>query len=314
MPDLRNSDRLLGALWGSVVGDALGVPAEFRKRADLDENPIMGMVGGGYHRQLPGTWSDDSSLFLIALRWVPHGLPPGQFLADASRWLYAGEWTARGEVFDYGRTTAQAIDAYDRDFSQPSWGIRGKMACGNGSIMRNLPISLWHRHDHPQRLIAAANHSSAITHAEPLCQDACALHALIGQHLLLRRSLVEATQAAVEEFQASGRTIDPSLARVGDLSVFSATRDQIRSDGYVVSTLEAALWCLDRHQTFAEAVLEAVNLGEDSDTTASVVGGLAGLIHGHQAIPREWLDALANKPLLDRCFSDFIKECRNHAP
>ena len=314
MADLPLSERILGALWGSVVGDALGVPAEFMDRADLDRQPICKMVGGGHHGQPAGTWSDDTTLTLIACRWTPYGLPSCRFLQDALSWLEAGSWSAHGQCFDVGTTTRQAILSRFLCPDQATWGITGDQASGNGSLMRNLPVALWHRGEHPTNLIAAARRSSAISHAEPLCQDACAIHALIVAGLCRGQTARQATREAVLALQSTGSQIHPALSLVGDFSVFSASRDQIRSDGFVASTIEAALWCLDRYSTFQDAVLAAVNLGHDSDTTAAVVGGLAGLIHGNQAIPVQWIEELANRQLLTETFDRFIKEYRSHAP
>lgn len=293
-PPVLVRDRIIGGLVGLVVGDALGVPVEFSDRAERDRDPVRGMRGWGTHNQPVGAWSDDGALAMAhAAAFAAHGWEPRRHLEAFLAWHERGAWTAHGRVFDVGFATRRALLRFRRGYDPSEVGGRAARDNGNGSLMRILPASCWWASSPPAEAIAMAGEASALTHAHERSRLACAWHARITAGLLVRKPvsecLAEASQRLSPLVPASERAI---FAPLFDSSCLRLARDRVPSDGYVVSTLVAACWCLHRHDGFAEAVLEAVNLGGDTDTTGAVAGGLAGLRCGFSGIPRPWLQCL----------------------
>lgn len=312
-------DRIVGGLVGLVVGDALGVPVEFGDRAERDRDPVHGMRAFGTHGQPLGAWSDDGALALAhAAAFAAHGWDARRHLEAFAEWHERGAFTAHGRVFDVGRTTRQALRRFLA--GQPP-GRTGGMALrdnGNGSLMRILPASCWWAQAPIHAVVEGLGAASALTHGHIRSRLCCAWHALIAGGLLGRVPLHEGMALAA-------RLLAPRIpheeravfAPLIDSSALRWPRERIRSDGYVVSTLTAACWCLHRHDGYAAAVLEAVNLGGDTDTTAAVAGGLAGLRSGLTGIPRAWIDCLpqAGRVLaLAERFADACLACGRTAP
>lgn len=294
-------------LLGLCVGDALGVPVEFQSRERLRANPVTGVRGHGTYNQPPGTWSDDSSLaFCLA-----ESLCGGYDLRDVARrfveWLFEAKWTPHGKVFDVGGTTRDAIFRLAAGHDPATAGGNEEWSNGNGSLMRILPLAyLPADGSDPFDRVAEV---SGLTHAHPRCAIACALYARIASALLAGATPSEACALAAE--WTRGRCSDapyaeelPRFSRVLSGEIPALPEDRIESDGYVIHTLEAALWCLLRSSSYRETVLAAINLGGDTDTTAAVAGGLAGIVYGWKSIPEEWIDSLARRDdifaLLDR--------------
>jgi ADP-ribosylglycohydrolase len=295
-------DQILGGMLGLCVGDALGVPVEFRPREQLRENPVTDMTGFGTHYQPPGTWSDDSSLtFCLA-----ESLCAGYDIADIARrflgWYDHAEWTPHGKVFDVGVGTGNAINRLRRGTAPVAAGGRDQDSNGNGSLMRTLPLAFYLAHSSSAERFKAACDVSCITHAHPRAQLACVIYvemavclleglppaaALAAMRRRVQTILADSEVTYIQETAAFRRTLDMPLADLDEV--------EIASSGYVVHTLDAALWCLLTSSSYRETVLKAVNLGADTDTTGAVAGGLAGLVYGVQAIPLPWRHALARK-------------------
>lgn len=292
-PTLR--ERMIGAMVGLVVGDALGVPVEFHRREALAREPLRDMIGHGTHDQPPGTWSDDSSMALVTAASLLRGYDPKDMMAGFARWLLEDEWTPHGEVFDSGITTQQAIHRYAGG-APPPWGGEGEMDNGNGSLMRILPLALASHRLAPAAVIDRAFEVSSLTHAHVRACLCCAYYSLVLREILDGRDLAAAMRAATGHLEPRVPAAEAEvLARILDGSVIDAPRGSIRGSGYVVHCLEASLWAAGRYADYREAVLAAVNLGEDTDTTGAVTGGLVGALVGVQAIPRAWVDGLARK-------------------
>jgi ADP-ribosylglycohydrolase len=291
------SDRLTAAIVGVVVGDALGVPVEFTGREMRDRDPVTGMRGQGTWRQLPGTWSDDSSMTLVnADVLADRGWDVEGMMAGYGDWLDRSWWTARGSVFDVGNTTRQAIMYHRIHGDWRECGLDEESANGNGSLMRCMPISCWLFGRAAEEMVRLAGEASSLTHAHIRSRLCCGWHALWCDAMLGGADVRTAVLAAGARLRR--HVPEPErgpLARLLDGSVLDLPREQVPSDGYVVSTLEAAAWCLSRHRSYRDAVLAAVNLGGDTDTTAAVVGGMAGLREGLSGIPQEWLGAIARR-------------------
>ena len=292
-PSLR--ERVTGGLWGQIVGDALGVPAEFKGRELLDKSPVKAMEGYGTHMQPPGTWSDDSSMMLCTMEsLVECGFDPPDMMARFSRWLSEGLWTARGSVFDVGVTCHRAIARYQKKEELESWGATEEKQNGNGSLMRLLPLPIFGLKWESQKLIERAFEVSALTHAHIRAKLCCAIYCLIVQKVLRGEAVEEALAFASETVSPFVPPQEKEVLR--DLlsgEFLHRKREKISSSGYVLHCLEASLWCCHNYGSFEEAVLAAVNLGYDTDTTGAVTGGLAGMFYGSPAVLDEWVLALA---------------------
>jgi ADP-ribosyl-[dinitrogen reductase] hydrolase len=309
----NHSAAIRAALLGLAVGDALGVPVEFLSRVARRQDPVTGMRAFGTHRQPAGTWSDDSSLtFCLAETLArPTGRTAAPDLADFAQrsinWRYNAYWTATGETFDVGNATSTAIGRLQRGIAPTAAGPSSESDNGNGALMRILPLAfheIWQAENLDLNAAWALTEAVAsVTHGHPRSTLGCFLYLLVARSLLLGRSPAAA-------FLQMRHLANPWLERgsmpaVGEAKyyrqwVLSGTlpdqpESAISSSGYVVDTLEAALWCLLEHDTYAATVLAAVNLGDDTDTTAAVAGGLAGLAYGEAAIPAEWLEVLARR-------------------
>ena len=306
------SEQVRAALLGLAVGDALGVPVEFAPRAARRQDPVTDMRAYGTHHQPAGTWSDDSSLtFCLAETLARAGGRSGTpDLADFARrsinWLYQSYWTATGETFDVGNATRTAIDRLQRGIAPTLAGPDSEYDNGNGALMRILPLAfhdIWRAE--VLNLDAAwtlTENVASVTHGHPRSTLGCFLYLLVARGLL-------AGLAPAEAYGQMRELVNPWLAqghpRVNEqANYYQATlsgkllklkEDQSSSSGYVVHTLEAALWCLLKHNTYAATVLAAVNLGDDTDTTGAVAGGLAGLAYGEAGIPAGWLAVLARR-------------------
>lgn len=307
---LTKNDRFLGGLWGSLTGDALGVPVEFSARPTVLQNPVTGMRAFGTHHQPVGTWSDDSSLLLCtAESLVKHEFSLDDIAQRFLRWVREAYWSPHGDVFDIGIATSQAISRYAQGMSPMQCGGRGEQDNGNGSLMRILPVCLRFANADLSLMLTRVEAVSSITPAHPRSLMACGLFGLVTREILAGVPAPEALSHALPHFQqryadrwpeemSHFSTIGPALE--------NAHMDMIDSSGYVIHTLTASLWCLLTTGSYSECVLKAVNLGGDTDTTGCVAGGLAGVYYGLDAIPREWLDALARKEDVARLFNQFV--------
>jgi len=300
LAEINAHERIVGGLLGLIVGDALGVPVEFFRREALDRAPLLDMIGHGTHDQPPGTWSDDSSLALATAASLSDlkEVDPRDMMRRFAAWLERGEWSAHGEVFDVGITTAESINRFLSGAPAP-WGGAAELDNGNGSLMRIFPLACALRRAPAAQLIERAGELSALTHAHIRSRLCCAYFCLVVRALLTGRALPEAMKEAAAELAPAVPTTEAAaLSRIWDATVLDAPREQIRGSGYVVHCLEASLWAAHRHPDFSAAVLAAINLGEDTDTTGAVTGALAGVLYGREAIPKRWLDALARGPEL----------------
>ncbi|GAB3845844.1 ADP-ribosylglycohydrolase family protein [Hymenobacter terrigena] len=301
------------ALLGLAVGDALGVPVEFAPRAARRQDPVTDMRAYGTHHQPAGTWSDDSSLtFCLAETLArPGGRSGAPDLDDFARrsinWLYHSYWTAYGETFDVGNATRAAIDRLQRGVEPTKAGPSSEYDNGNGALMRILPLAfhdVWRAETLDLNAAwALTENVASVTHGHPRSTLGCFLYLLVARGLLRGQASPaaydEARQSAYSwlQGQAKGPVFYewPKYEAFFDGSLLEPGETEIKSSGYVVHTLEAALWCLLKHDTYAATVLAAVNLGDDTDTTGAVAGGLAGLAYGEADIPAEWLAVLARR-------------------
>ena len=289
-------DRLMGALIGVLVGDALGVPVEFTGRAERDQDPVMGMRGLGTWNQPAGTWSDDSSMTLATADVLARaGWDLPAMLQGFLGWLERNEWTSHGAVFDIGNATRNALMRFRSGGDHTTCGQAHERDNGNGSLMRCMPVSLWLVGASVEQVIEQAGAASALTHAHVRSRLCCAWHALWCDAVLGGRDARAAASQADKHLRPliTQDRERQALGRLLDGGVMDLPRTAIQGDGYVVSTLEACLWCLANHGDFRATVLAAVNLGDDADTTGAVAGGMAGLVYRLSGLPGEWTGALA---------------------
>ena len=301
------------ALLGLAVGDALGVPVEFRSREERRRDPVTGMRSYGTHGQPGGTWSDDASLtFCLAETLARPGgrsAPPDldDFARRAINWLDSAYWTATAETFDVGGATRAAIGYLKRGIAPAEAGPRSEFDNGNGALMRILPLvfhNVWQAETLDLEAAWALTRAVAgVTHGHLRSTLGCFLYLMMARKLLAGHAPARA-YAAMRQTAVRWLKSNAVPAAVAEAARYKTvlngqlpglTERHIHSSGYVVHTLEAALWCLLNHDSYAATVLAAVNLGDDTDTTAAVAGGLAGLAYGEAAIPSEWLQTLARR-------------------
>ena len=301
--DLFSASRSI--LLGHAVADAIGVPVEFEDRATRWSDPVTDVRGFGTFHQPPGSFSDDFSLTAILCESFIKSGPTVVELADLGNrlvnWMKHDYWAAN-KVFDVGIATRQSIERLENGYPPDQAGGVGEYDNGNGALMRILPVvlhPLWRQGDAMQRQRLVAQVAS-VTHRHPRSTLACYFYLLVANALLSGRTPDDAYAIACEAAEVS---LDERLAnelphfgRVLGGKIHTFPEEQIESGGYVVHTLEAALWVLLNHRTYADTVLAAVNLGFDTDTTAAVAGGLAALAYGGApSIPAEWLAVLARR-------------------
>ncbi|MEH2204349.1 MAG: ADP-ribosylglycohydrolase family protein [Nostoc sp.] len=292
--------KTLSGLMGLCVGDALGVPVEFTSRAERVKSPVTTMLGYGTWNQPPGTWSDDSSLSFCLAECLCRGYSLDAIANSFWRWYKEAYWTPRGDVFDIGQTTHTAIMRLKQGVVPHQAGGKVENSNGNGSLMRILPMAYCHRNLTLGELLARVHDVSAITHAHARSQMACGIYISIAVALLEGADLQTAYLQGLQDIQTIYSVREfllekPHFGRVFSGEIAKIPVEEINSGGYVIDTLESSLWCLLNSSSYSEAVLKAVNLGGDTDTTAAVTGGLAGIYYGVENIPKQWMNQIARR-------------------
>ncbi|WP_041258447.1 ADP-ribosylglycohydrolase family protein [Fibrella aestuarina] len=304
------AQKITAALLGLAVGDALGVPVEFQRRAALAAEPVTTLQGYGTHNQPPGTWSDDSSLAFCLAESLCQGFDLDDLARRFVNWNEHGYWTPHGTVFDIGIATSKAIGRLATGITPTQAGGANEGDNGNGSLMRILPLAFVLQglpiHERYQRVADV----SSLTHRHSRSIFACFIYCEYALELLKGTEKHEALRTVQERVHAFAdnvpgltenelahfdRVLERGAGNGEILRLTDYTEAAIASSGYAIHTLEASLWCFLTSDTYVEAVLKAVNLGSDTDTTGCVTGGLAGLYYGLESIPAEWLDVLARR-------------------
>ncbi len=308
----REAERLAGAVWGHLVGDALGVPYEFRPPGAIGE-VVFG--ASGTHGQPPGTWSDDGALMLALLdslvAWdADAGRAVLRFdLEDQGRrilaWHETGAYTPDGDgAFDIGGTTLAAVRALQAGVLAERSGSTLPQGLGNGSLMRILPVALAGRRQDDASLVARASAASAVTHGAPLARAACALYVLLARRLLdrpgdPRAAMAGASRALVRI--AAGGDLEGAVAEL-------LAWDRRTGSGHVADAFWSAWDAASSARSYTDAVVRAVRFGNDTDTTAAIAGGLAGIRWGIAGIPHDWLAGMRGRvivgELLDRLLAE----------
>jgi ADP-ribosylglycohydrolase len=293
-------DRYRGCLLGLAAGDALGTTLEFEQPGSFE--PLTDMIGGGPFNLKPGEWTDDTSMALCLAESLvtQKDFDPIHQLETYVRWWRDGHLSVKGRCFDIGFTTRAAIARF-QERRQPYPGSTDPHAAGNGSLMRLAPAPLAFA-SNPETAIYMAGQSSRTTHGADECIEACAYFA----------GLLLAAISGMSKAQILNNNYEPAMAhflrnpltgKVGTIAAGSfAIKEppQIRGSGYVIHTLEAALWAFHKTDNFRDGALKVVNLGEDADTTGAVYGQIAGAFYGADGIPAEWREKLAMRELIEQ--------------
>jgi len=286
--------RYRGAMMGLAVGDALGVPGEFQPRGAYPK--ITEMIGGGPFHLSPGEWTDDTSMALCLGKSLIDcdGFNAKDQMDKYWAWIENGYMSSNGRMFDIGDTTSEALCKY-RKTGEVYAGVDDLKRAGNGSLMRLVPIPLFFENDTDARQSAA--NMSATTHGAKTCIASCVFFTRV-----LHRALQGLSKEAILTMEDPDNwfyKLEPDVHLDIAKGAYKAkTEDQIKSTGFVIHTLEAALWSFYTTDTFEEGAIKAVNLGEDTDTVGAVYGQLAGAYYGIRAIPQRWLDKVVLKDII----------------
>lgn len=315
-----NNQKIKDAFFGFAIGDALGVPVEFRSREDIAKNPVTDMREFGTHHQPMGTWSDDSSLaFCLAESLATPTNSNKKAIYDINdiannfvKWKYESFWTAHGRVFDIGIATNDSIKRLKKGENPLLAGGVDEYSNGNGSLMRILPLVFYKGYlfeDSIKKRYELVSEVSAITHGHFRSIFSCFIYTEFAKILVEqtdRNKIIayQELQVLITDFATEFNFNKTEIAlfdRILKNDITTFEEETIKSSGYVLHTLEASFWCFMKYDSYSESVLKAVNLGEDTDTTGCVTGGIAGLFYGintennEKGIPKEWLNVIVKK-------------------
>ena len=301
-----NKETIQSGIYGLTIGDALGVPVEFKTRQELRKNPVTTMIGYGTWNQPKGTWSDDTSMTLATLSHITKEngkINYENLMKEFVKWAVNGEYTQNigVEPFDYGGTTIQAIINYLHDGNIKTCGLKHEHNNGNGSLMRILPLAFI---DCDYKTI---ENVSALTHAHDRSKIACSLYVTIAKEIIKggEETFCDYVSNASDKIQKHYRN-NQELHHFQ--RIFDSNYDNgISSGTYVVDSLETAIYSIKYGEDYQSSVLGAINLGGDTDTNGAICGGLAGLYYGFQDIPSDWIDTIYGRELIDNIITDFMK-------
>lgn len=285
-PSAQLENRAIGALLGLACGDAIGAAVEFMERGSF--MPVTDMRSGGLHGIPTGYWTDDTSMALALLHSLLErgGFDASHQMQQYCAWWKDGKYSSTGDCFDIGGQTRSALERFQRT-QNPFAGSTAAAHAGNGSLMRLAPISIFYHRSLSNTIMYAAE-SSRTTHGAIACVDACKVFSAMLHHAIEGHN----KQAVLASADMLLPDTSKLIAEIVAGSYRNKKRMQIHSSGYVVHTLEAALWCFYHSQSLEEAILLAANLGDDSDTVAAVTGQIAGAFYGADAIPASWIETL----------------------
>jgi ADP-ribosyl-[dinitrogen reductase] hydrolase len=310
------SSSLKGAFWGFIVGDALGVPHEFKPREYLEQNVVTEMTGFGTHKQPAGTWSDDSSLTLALAESLIHGYDLHDIADRMLRWYRDGEWSATAEVFDIGAATINSIIQLSEGVSPTKSGATLEKENGNGSLMRILPLAFFTYKNTIFERYSIVKETSSITHAHDRSIIACMYYVELVQELVRMNTAASKTEILHEhqiKFKNTWQQLqleekeNVHFEGLFNPEIPNLSSSAIKSSGYVIHTLEATVWCFTTSNSYKEAVLKAVNLGEDTDTIAALTGALAGAYYSKTSIPKDWMSHICKKKEIEYLIKSFLK-------
>lgn len=291
--------KLHGGIWGFILADAMGVPVEFTSREERDKDPVKEIRAYGTYHQPYGSWSDDSSLMLCLIQSIAEGYSVDKLANLFVRYSKEGCMTPYGKTFDIGIATRKAIINMGKGIKPAMCGGADEQDNGNGSLMRVLPLAYYLRNESPEKSIDIIQENSSLTHCHKRSVLACIIYVEMAIHLMKGESKERAYSNTIrfiedhckKEFYSEFIHFKKILT--GEIGKMK--REDIKSSGYVVDTLEAVFWSFMTTNDYKEAILTAINLGEDTDTIGAITGGLAGIFYGYDNIPADWLQYLPKK-------------------
>jgi ADP-ribosylglycohydrolase len=290
---METIERFRGCLLGLAAGDAVGTTLEFKPPGSFA--PISDIVGGGPFQLKPGQWTDDTSMALcLAASLIEcRGFDARDQMQRYVKWWREGYMSSTGFFFDIGGTTAEALRTFERTGNSFA-GSTDEGKAGNGSLMRLAPVPMFY-YKSPIEAIERAGESSRTTHGAQTAMDACRYFAglLVGALAGVDKDTLLSPRYCPVEGYWDDHPLHPEIAAVADGSFQEKDPPKIRGTGHVVRSLEAALWAFDRASSFREAILLAVNLGDDADTTGAICGQLAGAFYGFEGLPKKWCSLLS---------------------
>ncbi|MET3732623.1 ADP-ribosylglycohydrolase family protein [Moheibacter stercoris] len=313
-----NDIKIKSALFGVAVGDALGVPFEFNSRQTIAKNPVTDMTGYDTYNLPAGSWSDDSSLAFCLTEALTQDYNLTIIGQNFVKWYHQNYWTPQGHVFDIGIATRQAISRLAKGEKPELAGGFDETDNGNGSLMRILPL-LFYLLDKPiKERYDITKKVSSITHGHIRSVIACFYYLEFAKQILSGKDKFEIyknLQTDISNHLASLAINPTEIAKFDRLLKSDITKldeSKIHSSGYVLHTLEASIWCLLTTDNYNEAVLKAVNLGSDTDTTGAVTGGLAGLLYGIENIPTNWIKQIARRDDIENLAERLAEKIASH--
>lgn len=314
-------DKIYNTLYGAIVGDALGVPVEFNTREELKENPVSDMRGYGTYNLPKGSWSDDSSMTLCLADSIGelNCIDYADIMKKFWEWYKHSEYTPDHSTFDIGRTCHTAIVNFHQKNEPLNCGLKTERDNGNGSLMRIAPLPFYLLKEYGENAMEKAeafnliHNISSLTHGHEISLLGCDIYCSIMIEILKGTKNKVEIQGNALPYIGSYIQNHPEFEyavskynRLFNIDFKNIPENEIRSSGYVVDTLEAALWCFLNTDNYRDCVLKAVNLGEDTDTVACVAGSIAGLYYGY--IPEEWMQEIRNRRLVDKVILRFAEK------
>ena len=298
---------------GFVVGDTMGVPVEFNSKEKLLLNPVTEMLEYGTHNMPKGCWSDDTSMTLATMDSIIKckEINTNDMADRFIKWYRNGEYTATGIMFDIGTTTQQALVKYQRGINIASkCGGEREYDNGNGSLMRMLPIAYYCylKSLEDTEILKIVKEVSSITHRHPISILGCYIYVRLAIELLKGKELLQAYQE-IKKLDYSYFTEDTiyKYERILNNDIGLYNINEVSSNGYIISTLEAVIWSLINSKSFNETIIKAINLGEDTDTVGACVGGLAGIYYGIENIKQKWKDNILRYDYIINMCKEFVE-------
>jgi len=311
-------ERIKSILYSFVVGDALGVPVEFRSRDYLKSNPVTEMIGFGSHNVPEGVWSDDTSMTLATIhsiiekRTINYNDMANKFCS----WYSDAKYTATNYVFDIGITTRVALVDYQANKGDATkCGASGINNNGNGSLMRILPIAFYCYYnliEDNKNILEFVKNTSSITHAHEISIMGCYIYVLYVINLLNGKTKNESyTSIQKIDYFMFLKSTEKAYERILEKDISTLKIEEIKSTNNIVSTLEACFWCILTQNNIKDTLLTAVNLGDNTNAIGAITGSLAGLIYKYNNIPTYWIENLRNKNIIDKSINDFGRNLLN---
>lgn len=304
-------NRLYGGIFGFCIGDMLGVPVEFSTREERDNDEVKELRAYGTYHQPFGAWSDDTSMMLCLIDAFNYGFSMDKLAENFVSYYKDGKFTPNGVMFDIGISTQNAIEKIIHGIEPVKCGGSSEMDNGNGSLMRILPLAYLENKYDEEQIVKLVENVSSITHSHDRSKLACILYVELASQLIQGKEKLEAYEETIELIRKKCNEVYSNefknFEKILKKNVINFRREEIKSTGYVIDTLEAVLWLFFNKNSYEEMVLGAVNLGGDTDTIAAIVGGLSGIYYGFNSIPDRWVQNVERKKEIMEMISCFFK-------